>query len=128
MKPIKPPPSMRPESHPSFPTILVVGNWNEPYNALVRSLEQAGYLVLVARSGAEALGIAKTHSRPIHLLLAADTVTSPALLTELPLYQPGIRVLVITAFTETLLARVKVLLEPAGKKDERTLTARATGS
>ena len=108
---MQPHPRLGHDSRPSFSAILVAGSWNEPYNLLARNVEQAGYLVLVAHSGAEALAIAKTHSRPIHLLLADDTVASPALIRDLSPYQPEIRVLVIAAPEETL-ARIKELLEP----------------
>ncbi len=103
------------ENYPPFPTILVAGNWNEPFKAFVRILEQAGNLVLVARSAAETLEIGKTHSRPIQLLLVNEPMTASAVFDQLRRYQSGIRLLVMTAFTETSLARVCEVLEAPDK-------------
>jgi len=92
-----------------FRTILIAGYPNNSWNALIRNLALEGHLVLTARDGEEAIQIAKTHSRPIHLLIVGQT--NPALFTELRPYQPGIRILVL-ASPETALARVRELLQP----------------
>jgi hypothetical protein len=91
----------------SFRTILVVGYQNDWGNALIRNLALESYLVLTARDGAEAIEIARTHSRPIHLLMVEKT--DPALFTELQPYQPGIRILIVEPSPETALARVRGL-------------------
>lgn len=108
-------PGVHSENDPPFPTILMAGNQNESFNAFVRSLEQEGYLVLVAGSGPEALRIAKTHSRPIQLLLVNEALAASPLFNELRPYESGIRLLVIAAFTETSLARVRKALEAPEK-------------
>src|SRR4051812_9797458 len=107
----------RPREQAKFPTILAVGSPSESWMALIEKLEQAGYLVLLARSGAEALHLSKTHSRPICLLLMDDDPGNRSLISELSLYQPGIRVLLAGSLSlVTMLTRVGDLLHPPKKK------------
>ena len=95
----------------SVPAILAVGDSGPSWEALLRRLTIEGYLVLSAHSGTEALSVAKTHSRPIHLLLLEEAMAGSGLLAELGPYQPGIRALIATASLETTVERVKRLLD-----------------
>jgi len=90
----------------AFRTILIARHQNDSWDAVIRDLALEGYLVLTARNEAEAVKIAKTHSRPIHLVLVDKP--SPALFAELQPYQPGILILIVTS-PETALARVREL-------------------
>ncbi len=101
----------------TFPAILAVGSPSDFWMALIENLEQAGYLVLLARSGPEALHLSKTHSRPIGLLLMDDAPGNRSLISELSPYQPGIRVLLTGSLSlATMLARVGDVLHPPKKK------------
>jgi hypothetical protein len=100
-----------------FPTILATGYGNDSWNTLIRNLELEGYLVLTARDGAEVIEIAKTHSRPIHLLLVAKP--SPALFAEAEPYQPGIQILIVDTSPERALARVREMLRPPEQRARR---------
>jgi len=79
-----------------FPTILVAEREDEVRNPLVRHLEHQGYFVLVAHDKTEALRITRVHSRPIQLLLAAESTDGRALADELKRYRPNMHVLFIT--------------------------------
>jgi hypothetical protein len=94
------------------PTILVAGEPSRSRDELVQSLERDGFLVLRAQGSAELLGIVKTHSRPIQILLVDGKISSPGLLTQLGPYQPGIRVLFEADSAQATLYRVRQLLKP----------------
>ena len=104
----------RPGNSHGVPTILVAGQPTRSRDDLVQSLERDGYLVLRARDTAELLGIVKTHSRSIQILLVDGRISSPGLLTELGPYQPGIRVLLEAESPEATLYRVRELLKYSG--------------
>lgn len=79
-----------------FPTVLVAG-YRDPDN-LVRRLQQQGYLVLQAMDTSEAIEIARVHSRPIHVMIAEESVDSRGLAATLKQYRPQMRVLFLTRF------------------------------
>jgi len=108
----------------SFPTILVAEDQCVG-DSLVRDLQHEGYFVLVAHDGFEAIEIARVHSRPIHVMLTADTADGRALATELKQYRPHIQVLFITQYTRAndpdsippvaALAKVREVVKPPGQ-------------
>ena len=98
------------------PTILVAGEQSRSRDELVQRLERDGYLVLRAQGTAELLGIVKTHSRSIQVLLVDGRISNPGLLTELGPYQPGIRVLLEAESPEATLYRVRELLKRSGQR------------
>ena len=86
---------------------------------LVRSLarkvlEQAGYTVLVAAGGPEALQVAALYDGPIHLLLTdvvMPEMSGRELMHRLTLVRPGLRVLYMTGYSDEAVAR-HGLLDP----------------
>jgi CheY-like chemotaxis protein len=120
--------SKRSEENGSFPTILVAEEDDELRYALAHNLGHDGYLVLEAPDWPSALGIARVHSRPIHLLLidvGMDNHT--ALLKQ---YRPEMRVFFVTRHPheglrdalapETALAKVRAFFKPSkGEMAER---------
>ena len=82
-------------------TVLVVED-SEPVRALVqRSLEQAGYWVLVAADAEEGSRVLASHAGPIHLLVA-DVVlpgrNGRELARDATAARPGLRVLYISGY------------------------------
>jgi hypothetical protein len=67
-----------------------------------RALQSAGYRVLVARDGPDAVGVAARHDGPIHALLT-DVVmpgmSGPDLARQLASLRPEIRVLFMSGYT-----------------------------
>lgn len=95
-------------------TILLVED-SEALRKLTRSfLESHGFKVLVAQDGAEALEVEARHSGKIYLLLT-DVVmpgmNGRALAERLLPKQPGMRVLYISGYTDSFVARHGVLEE-----------------
>jgi len=86
---------------------------------LVRSLarkvlEQAGYTLLVAAGGPEALQVAALYDGPIHLLLTdvvMPEMSGRELMHRLTLVRPGLRVLYMTGYSDEAVAR-HGLLDP----------------
>ena len=103
------------------PTILVA-HCNARSEGLVESLQRQGFLVLTAGDGAEAVEIARVHSRPIHVMVAEEGMNSRSLAATLKQYRPQMRVLFLTQFTtgdrpdlasiDMALAKVRELLDP----------------
>ena len=118
--------SKRLEKRSGFPTILLAEDDNELRNALAHSLRQNGYLVLEAHDGPSALGIARIHSRPIHLLLI-DVDMDDHTSAFLKQHRPEMSVLYITRHPhealhdaldqETVLAKVREFFK--GRKRNR---------
>jgi len=84
-------------------TILLVED-EEAVRALTRRvLEAKGYTLLVAKSGAEALELARSHASPIQLLLS-DLVMpgmgGPELAAQLAALRPDIRILFMSGYTD----------------------------
>jgi len=93
-------------------TILLVED-EEPVRALARRmLEAAGYKVLEARQGAEALKIAETFADPIHLVLT-DTVMpgmgGPELVGHLAASHPETRTLFMSGYAGDAVLRHGIL-------------------
>jgi len=75
-------------------------------------LEQAGYRVLVAAGGAEALALAERHDGPIHLLLTdvvMPEMSGRELMRRLIERRPGVRVLYMSGYADEAIARHGVL-------------------
>jgi len=93
-------------------TVLLVED-AEPLRKLARSfLVEHGFQVLAAANGEEAIQLAKTSSRPIHLLLT-DVVmpgmNGRALAEQLVPMQPQIRILYMSGYTDSFIAGHGVL-------------------
>lgn len=82
---------MKCEKH--FPTLLIVLEDGGLCSVLVGALQVEGYAALHASSKEEALGVVRTHSRHIHLLVTDDSVNSQALAAQLRQYRPQMDVL-----------------------------------
>jgi len=118
-------------------TVLVVEDDARVRRVTTRSLEEAGYKVLAASDGAEALRVAKEEAGPLHLVVT-DVVMpglgGKAVAEELRLRYPKVRVLFVSGYPQesiapqdlvengvvflpkpftpmTLLARVRALLD-----------------
>ena len=75
-------------------------------------LEQAGYRVLVAAGGAEALALAERHDAPIHLLLTdvvMPEMSGRELMRRLIERRPDVRVLYMSGYADEAIARHGVL-------------------
>jgi two-component system, cell cycle sensor histidine kinase and response regulator CckA len=71
-------------------------------------LEQAGYRVLLARSGAEALLLAERHDAPIQLLLSdvvMPEMSGRELMRRLTRVRPDLRVLYMSGYSDEAIAR-----------------------
>src|SRR3974377_27720 len=80
----------------SFPTILLAdlsGGW---CSAVIIGLEEDKYHILRAQSWDEALHFAKTHSRPIHVLLADDSRDGNLLAETMRPYRPQTQVVFVS--------------------------------
>jgi hypothetical protein len=95
-----------------YPTILLAQATASGYGELVRSLQKERYLVLVATSIEEAVRIAATHSRPIHLLVAQEGAASAGLAASVRLYQSSIQVLLVRNLTQTAVPAIQRILPP----------------
>ncbi|SPE23906.1 hypothetical protein SBA3_1040026 [Candidatus Sulfopaludibacter sp. SbA3] len=106
----------------SFPTILLAEDDGELRDCLLQDLRHEGYFVLLAQGGPEAIGVARLHSRPIQLMLTAESVDGRALAATLKQYRPKMQVLFVSRFpakrtqdsltADTVLAKVRELLRP----------------
>ena len=93
---------------PGSETILLVED-EEQVRALARaSLVEAGYTVLEACNGAEALALSARHTGPLHLLLT-DVVmpgmSGSELARALQAQRPGLRVLYMSGYPDEQLGR-----------------------
>lgn len=93
-------------------TILVVED-SESLREMAREyLESAGYTVVEAASGAEALQKAKDFAGTIHLLLTdvvMPEMNGPELATDMVSLRPGIKVIFTSGYTDDAIARQGVL-------------------
>jgi CheY-like chemotaxis protein len=80
----------------AVPTILVVESDEKLRCPLSRDLRAVGCLVLDARDMAEALVIARTHSRPIHVLIMG-AIFDNASVVVLQQYKPGMSALLLAS-------------------------------
>ncbi|MBN1945404.1 MAG: response regulator [Bradymonadales bacterium] len=93
-------------------TILVVEDEDSVRDLTRRYLETAGYRVLVAASGEEALQIATDFSEPIHLLLTDVVLTGisgKVLAERLAGTRPDTAVLYMSGYTDDVIARQGIL-------------------
>jgi len=100
------PPS--PPAPPGHQTLLVVEDDPSVREALVESLEEAGYQVLPARSAGEAIALAEKHPRPIHMLIA-DVImpdqNGPELAERLRASRPELACLFVSGYAGDELSR-----------------------
>ncbi|MFH1739058.1 MAG: PAS domain S-box protein [bacterium] len=108
-------------------TILLVED-DEALRELAREfLESAGYDVLEARSGSDAVELARKHEGLIHLLLT-DVVlpgaSGPELSKNLAITRPGMKVLYVSGYTDNEIvhrgvpdSQVAFLQKPYGKEE-----------
>lgn len=93
-------------------TILLVED-AEPLRKLAHMfLKEAGYQVLTAADGAEALHVARQHAGPIHLLLTdvvMPGINGRVLAERLAPLQPGMKVLYMSGYTDSFIAGHGVL-------------------
>jgi two-component system, cell cycle sensor histidine kinase and response regulator CckA len=97
---------------PPGPTILVVDDEAGVRVMIARMLSLAGYQVVSAQSGEEALEIAKDYAAPLELVLTdvrMPGMSGPELVEELVKARPGIRVMYMSAYSRDVL--------PAGARD-----------
>ena len=116
----------------SFPTILVASGCLQA-DDLVMTLQREGYLILKAQDGAEALAIARVHSRPIQVMLTDENEVNHSLASTVKKYRPHIHVLFLpqtnldapaVGGTEATLIRVRKLLQaPTGEAPEKARSA-----
>lgn len=86
-------------------TILLVEDEEQTREAVHRNLVRAGYTLLVARNGVEALEIAKSHRNAIHLVLTDSLMPEMGgaeLVRRLKEERPDIGVLMMSGYTEDL--------------------------
>ena len=104
--------------HPSQPpaggeeTILVVEDEKLVRGFAVKALKRAGYQVMEAADGAEALSLTQETEGPIHLLLTdvvMPRMNGPELAERLAKSRPGLRVLFTSGYTENLIAHHGIL-------------------
>ena len=79
-----------------FPTILLVDIHAGWCGEVVSRLEEDKYHILRAQSRDEALDFAKTHSRPIHVLLAEDSGEGHALVDALKPYRAQMQIVFVS--------------------------------
>ena len=93
-------------------TLLVVEDDPRVRAVTVRALRGAGHRVLVAGSGAEALGILEGEPGPLHLVVT-DVVmpgmSGKALVDALRTRRPGLRALFVSGYPQEVIARRGVL-------------------
>jgi PAS domain S-box-containing protein len=91
---------------PSHQTILMAEDEDDLRQITARVLTRAGYQVLTATGGAEAIHLAQTHPGPIHLLLT-DVIMPKMMGNEVAAHvqqrRPGIPVLYMSGYAEPVL-------------------------
>jgi PAS domain S-box-containing protein len=95
-------------------TVLVVEDELAVLDLACRILKSAGYSVLTARNGLEALEIVRGHSGPIDLLLTdvvMPRIAGPELARQFHALRPGSRVLYMSGYTGETVGRQGVLPE-----------------
>jgi two-component system, cell cycle sensor histidine kinase and response regulator CckA len=116
MTDLPPPAAPSPAGPESIPpvraTILVVDDEAGVRVMIARMLSLAGYSVISAQSGEEALTIVKDYAAPIDLVLTdvrMPEMTGPQMVEELLKQRPEIRVMYMSAYSRDVL--------PAGAQD-----------
>ena len=93
-------------------TILVVEDSAGLRMLATRLLEPAGYTVLLAASGEEALSLLKSYDAPVHLLLSDVVMPGMSgrhLAEQLALTHQGMKVLYMSGYTSDTIVRHRVL-------------------
>jgi hypothetical protein len=106
-----PPASARASREPE--TVLVVEDDESVRDLVCRMLSGAGYEVLVARSGQEAVVLAK-EAKAIHLLLTdviMPEMSGRVVAESVAAFQPGVKVLYMSGYTDDVVARHGILEE-----------------
>jgi CheY-like chemotaxis protein len=97
-------------------TILVVEDYPALGRFAKRILQMAGYTVLLATSGEQALSLLHRHYGPVHLLLT-DVVMpgagGPELASRIVAARPGIKVVYTSGYTDEALQRHGVVADAA---------------
>lgn len=89
-------------------TILVVEDYAGLRQLVARMLEPAGYTVLLAASGNEALRLMESHNGPVHLVLTdvvMPGISGPVLAARIGETHPEIRVIFTSGYTDDALLR-----------------------
>ncbi|MCL4301117.1 MAG: PAS domain S-box protein [Anaerolineae bacterium] len=105
-------PRTPPVSHAGTETILLVEDEEEVRNLVGRTLQGAGYTVLEARHGGEALSLAGQYQEPIDLLLTdviMPQMSGRELAEQLTVFRPRMKVLFISGYTDDAVVRHGVL-------------------
>jgi PAS domain S-box-containing protein len=90
---------------PPTETILLVEDEEQTRDAVHRNLVRAGFTILVARNGIEALEIARSHPYTIHLVLTDSMMPEMGgveLVKRLKGERPDIRILMMSGYNEDL--------------------------
>jgi two-component system, cell cycle sensor histidine kinase and response regulator CckA len=93
-------------------TILVVEDEPQLAKLMVRILTGAGYQVLAARSGREAIELSANHTLPIQLLLTdviMPQMSGKQLAAELALRRPTMKVLYVSGYTDNSIVHHGIL-------------------
>jgi len=119
-----------------FPTLLLAELDEKISAALSLRLRDEGYNVLEAPDWSSALRFIKTHSRPIHFLLANGMRAGTEVAENLKPFRPDMRVLFVSQHpledppkvfdTDSVLKEVNTLLKPV--KSAHAATALAANS
>ena len=94
--------------HPGTETLLLVEDDRHVRALIARSLTGAGYTVLEAASGNEALAVARAHAGEIDLLLTdvvMPGISGPVLAEQLTLSRPTLRVLLMSGYSDDAVGR-----------------------
>ena len=106
------PPAAAGQESASAATILVVDDEAGVRVMVARMLSLAGYSVISAQSGEEAISIARDYAAPIDLVLTdvrMPGMTGPELVEQLKTLRPDIRAMYMSAYSRDVL--------PAGVQD-----------
>ena len=103
----KPPPSFKPAAG-GTETVLLVEDEDAVRSVVFMVLREAGYTVLEANGGREAIRIAETHSGPIHLLITdviMPEMGGRQLVEHLVTARPNLKVLYLSGHTDDAVIR-----------------------
>jgi CheY-like chemotaxis protein len=117
-------PSLGPAAPVQGATVLVVEDEQLVRDLVCRTLRRAGYTVLVAEHGEEALAVARAHVGPIELMITdvvMPRMNGSDLADRLSLERPGLRVLFVSGYTSEGLV-VRGGLEPGTEYLQKPFT------